>query len=116
MRCSRESPGYNSHNGDGSGVHHRIVGAVRYVVENDRIEWISRRLDADFIENGRPAVAGKGIPIGERFRDRLNRERNVGVTDGENAAVGGGDSDSEITRVRPGEFRDISRHLPGING
>jgi hypothetical protein len=40
---------------------------VRYVVENDRIKRITRRLDADFIENVRAAMTGEGMCIGEWF-------------------------------------------------
>ena len=49
------------------GVHHRVVGLVRCVVENNRIKRIPRRLDADFVKNGRAAVTGEGMCIGEWF-------------------------------------------------
>ena len=53
--------------GNRAGVYHRVVGVVRYVVENDRIKRITRRLDADFIENVRAAMTSEGMCVGEWF-------------------------------------------------
>jgi hypothetical protein len=48
-------------------VYHRVVWLVRRVVENNRIKRVPRRLDADLVKNGRAAMTGEGMCIGEWF-------------------------------------------------
>jgi hypothetical protein len=91
LRCSV----HQSSHGDGAGVDHRVERAVGDLIEHDRVERLSGRLDADMLEHGFAAIAVERVAIHERLRYGLDGEGVIGVADSVDLSVDRGDGDAE---------------------
>jgi len=72
---------------DRAGVDHGVQRSARCTIQRDRVERIAGRLDTDLRPDGSFPVIVKDQRVRQRFRDRLDRERDVGITDGMDRAV-----------------------------
>ncbi|MGC2409207.1 MAG: hypothetical protein WA441_04210 [Methyloceanibacter sp.] len=100
MRASSESPPIIS----ATAIVERAVGDL---VEHDRVERFPRRFDADMAQYELAAVMLQRVAIHEGLRHRLDGEGVVGIADGINLSIGGGERDPEGGGVGLAELRDI---------
>jgi hypothetical protein len=88
-----------------------LNGTVGDLVEHDRIEGFTRRLDADMPEHVFAAIMLERVAVHEQLRDGLNGEEVVGVAGRVNLAVDGGERDAEDGGIGLAELRDVVGHL-----
>ena len=96
---------------DGAGIDHGVERAVGHLVEHDRVERPTRRLDPHMLQHRRAAIALKRIAVHERFRHGLNGEGDLGVPGRIELAVDGGDGDAEQGGVGLAELGDVVGRL-----
>src|SRR6202007_340658 len=92
-----DQPGH----GNRAGIDHRVEGLI-LTTEPDRVEGITRRLDADRAFDARGAKRVERESEYKRFRDRLDREGYAGVADLVDIAIEGREADAEMIGVRLG--------------
>ena len=88
-------------------VDHRVVRAVMPLVEDDRVERVTARLDADPGQHVLLAVVGERERVGEDLGDRLERERQLMVALVVEAAVHRGQADGEVVAL-------LARRVGGV--
>jgi hypothetical protein len=94
-----------------AGVDHRVERPVFDIVEQDRVEGVAGRLDADMLEHRIAAVLGQDVAVDERLRRRLDRKGALAVAGGVDLAVDGCDGDAEEVGIGLGELGDVVGNL-----
>ena len=84
-------------------------GTPRLGRERDRVERVAARLDPDARADGLRAVQVEREGVGQRLRDRLEREADPRVARLVDGAVDRRDRDPEERRIDVGELRDVRR-------
>ena len=97
---------------DRAGIHHRIEGPIGIGIEEDGVEGVAARLDADPLQHRVTSGELQRQAIHEGLRHRLDRERKVGVADRVELADLGCDRDPEPLRIDRGELRDVIGERP----
>ena len=98
-----------------AGIDHRVAGATCLRFEADRVERIACRLDTHLFQHWCPPVVLQRQPVHERLRNRLDRERQLGITHLVDRAVRGHQADAEPVRIRLCQLRDVGRHSAFIH-
>ena len=96
--------------GDRPGVDHRVAGDAGGRIEADGIEGLPRGLHPHLALHVLQRQALQRQAVGERFGDRLNRERFVGVASCIDAAIRHGHNDAEVVGIGLGQLRDVVGH------
>ena len=97
---------------DRSGVDHRVEGRARVGMQADAVEPVPGRLHPDASMDLRLARRLEDERIGERLRQRLDRERPPRVADLVQGPVHRRDRDPERIGVGARELRDVRRDGP----
>ena len=82
--------------------------------ERDRVERVAGRLDPDARGDGLRAEQVEREGVGQRLRDRLEREADPRVARLVHGAVDRRDRDPEERRVDVGELRDVRRERAAV--
>ena len=108
-RCALlpSSPVHQLGDGDGAGIDHGVERPVGDLVEHDRVERFAGRLDADMLQHVLAPVMLERVAVHEGLRHRLDGEEVVGVADGVDLAVDGGDGDAEVAGSALPSSRDV---------
>jgi hypothetical protein len=96
-----------SRGGDGTRIDHRVEGSIATLVEDDGVEGVAARLDADLLQHLRGSVILEREPIDERLRDRLDREDVVRVAHLVHVPIGSRQRDPESSRIGVRERGDV---------
>lgn len=88
-------PGHQRRSSDRTGVDHRIARPLGHRVETDLVEGFPRRFDVDLLRDGLRASVGEREGVGERFRNRLDGERQARVAHLVYVSVDRGYADTE---------------------
>jgi len=81
------------------------------LVEHDGVEGLAGRLDADMLQHRGAPIALQRIAVHERLRHGLDGEGDLGIADGIDLPVDGGDGDAKQSRIGLAELGDIVGRL-----
>jgi hypothetical protein len=97
--------------GDRADVDHRVERQAGFRREAEGVEGLAGRLDADQPANRLLPEFLEREPVGQRLRDRLDREGPPRVPDLVDGAVASDEADPEPVRVGLGELGDVRRDV-----
>ncbi len=93
--------------GDRPRIDHGVERPVGYFVEDDRVEGVAGRFDADLGKRVFATIFGQHVAVDERLGDRLDREWLVDVSDAVDGSVDCRDHDAEVPWVGLRQLRNI---------
>jgi hypothetical protein len=96
---------------NGACIDHGIEGAVRHLVEHDRVERLSCRFHADMLQHRFPPVMLERVAVHEGLRHRLDGEAYAGIARRVDLAIDRSDGDAEMGRVGLAELGDVVGRL-----
>ena len=111
MRSSWRGPVHQLGHGDGAGIDHGVERPVDDLVEHDRVEGFAGGLDADMFQHRLAAMVLERIAVHEGLRHRLDGEGDLGIADGVDLPVDGGDGDAEQVGIDLAELGDVVGRL-----
>jgi hypothetical protein len=96
---------------DGARVDHRVGRSVRGLVEDDGVERVPCRLDADASHKSIPTMVLQRQTEHDRLRHRLDRERVTAVADLVDVPIDDRDRDAEQVGVDASQLGDVRRDV-----